>query len=178
MNARRHAAARTHRIPATPEEMLGAYVRAFEACRTEEVADYYLLPCTFIRPDGVWIVQDMPTALVLVGHLLEHARAQGHARTEISGLAVRPLGATLAMLSGTFVRFDSRRAECGRFGFAYIVRAEGSRWRIVVAVAHEPTVLEDRSPKQARTRSRRALVSPRGGEAATPPLGRWSRGQP
>ena len=133
-------------MTASPKEMLEAYVRAFEARRTEEVAVHYFLPCTFIRPDGVWIVSDRPTALVLVDHLLEHARSQGHARTEISCLAVRPLAATLAELSGVFVRYDSNQAECGRFGFTYIVREEASLWRIVVAIAHEANALPGRSP--------------------------------
>lgn len=131
------AVADANRTTASPQEMLEAYVRAFEARRAEEVADFYLLPCTFIRPDGVWVVQDRPTALVLVGHLLEHARSQGHARTEISNLAVRPLAVTLAELCGTFVRYGSNQTECGRFGFTYIVRAEASRWGIVVAIAHD-----------------------------------------
>lgn len=142
--------------------MLAAYVRAFVARRTEEVADFYRLPCTFIRPDGVWIVQDRPTALVLVDHLLEHARSQGLSRTDIAGLVVRPLAATLAELAGTFIRYDADERECGRFGFTYVVRAEASLWKIVVAVAHEPVDLADRPRKEGRKRSRTGAVAPGG----------------
>lgn len=159
MQKRRQDRADGPRIPTSPVEMLAAYVRAFVARRTEEVADFYLLPCTFVRPDGVWIVQDRPTALVLVGHLLDHARSQGHARTETSGLFVRPLAATLAELSGTFIRYDADGSECGRFGFTYVVRADASQWKIVVAVAHEPVDLADRRRKGIGTRPRTGAVA-------------------
>jgi len=79
--------------------MLTAYVRAFEAQQAAEVAPFHDLPCTFIRPDGLWIVQDAATALVLAEHLIEQAQAQGGRRTEISALTVRTLARGLAELS-------------------------------------------------------------------------------
>jgi len=45
----------------TPSEMLGAYVRAFETLRGENVVPFYELPCTFIRPDGAWVVHEADT---------------------------------------------------------------------------------------------------------------------
>ena len=56
----------------TPTDMLTAYVRAFETLRPEAVVPFYDLPCTFVRPDGVWIVQDEAVAVVLVNHLIDH----------------------------------------------------------------------------------------------------------
>ncbi|HQR44565.1 MAG TPA: hypothetical protein PLB02_11540 [Thermoanaerobaculia bacterium] len=122
----------------TPAQTLIAYVRAFETLRAENVVPFYLLPCTFIRPDGVWVVQDPETALALVEHLIEHARAQRYCRTEVSGLTIRPLAATLVELSGVFVRYDDQSSETGRFGFTYLLRADSEAWRIVVAAAHDP----------------------------------------
>jgi hypothetical protein len=121
----------------TPAEMLHAYVRAFETLRGEHVVPFYELPCTFIRPDGVWVVQDAATALVLANHLIEHATAQGYRRTSVTGLGERALAPALAELTGVFVRHDASQAEIARFGFTYIVRLGPDGWRIVVAVAHD-----------------------------------------
>ena len=127
----------------TPTDMLTAYVRAFETLRAEAVVPFYDLPCTFIRPDGVWVVQDEATAVVLVKHLIEHVRSQGYHRTDVSRLAVRALAANLAELEGVFVRYDASQEEIGRFGFTYIVRQDDRGWRIVVAVAHDALGLQE-----------------------------------
>ena len=121
----------------TPLEMLSAYVRAFETLRAEEVVPFYERPCTFIRPDGTWIVQDEATALVLAGHLIEHAKSQGYHRTAMSRVTSRVLAPRLAELSGVFVRYDASDAEVARFGFTYIVRGGLDGWKIVVAAAHD-----------------------------------------
>jgi hypothetical protein len=121
----------------TPLEMLDAYVRAFETLRAEEVVPFYELPCTFLRPDGVWVVQDAASALVLAAHLIEHAQSQGYRRTAVSGVTMRTLAPGLAELCGVFHRYDAADAEIARFGFTYIVRGGSDGWRIVVAVAHD-----------------------------------------
>jgi hypothetical protein len=121
----------------SPLEMLEAYVRAFESLRADAVIPFYELPCTFIRPDGVWVVQDEATALVLAGHLIEHAKGQGYHRTEISELTMRTLAPEMVELNGVFVRFSASRTEISRFGFTYIIRGDVGGWRIVVAVAHD-----------------------------------------
>lgn len=121
----------------SPLEMLEAYVRAFESLRPDEVIPFYELPCTFIRPDGVWVVQDEATALVLADHLIEHAKAQGYHSTEVSELLMRTLAPELVELNGVFVRYGASRSEIGRFGFTYIIRGDSGGWRIVVAVAHD-----------------------------------------
>ena len=121
----------------TPSAMIDAYVRAFETLHGENVVPFYELPCTFIRPDGAWVVQDQATALVLANHLIEHAKAQGYHRTEVVNLMIRALAPGLAELTGVFVRYDESQSEIARFGFTYIVRGGEDRWRIVVAVAHE-----------------------------------------
>jgi hypothetical protein len=94
-------------MPATPVDMLTAYVRAFETMIAEAVVPFYDLPCTFIRPDGVWVVQDAAAAVTLANHLIDHARSQGYQRTDVSRLAVRTLAANLAELKGVFVRYDA-----------------------------------------------------------------------
>jgi len=128
----------------TPSEMLDAYVRAFETLRGENVVPFYQLPCTFIRPDGAWIVQDDATALVLANHLIEHAKGQGYHRTEVVDLTIRALAPELAELTGVFVRYDASASEIARFGFTYIVRGNADQWRIVVAVAHEADTVTTR----------------------------------
>ena len=124
-------------MTAGPSDMLQAYVRAFETLRGENVLPFYALPCTFIRPDGVWVVHDEATALVLANHLIDHANNQGYHRTEVTELAERRLAPGLSELTGVFIRYDASDAEAARFGFSYIVRAGADGWRIVVAVAHD-----------------------------------------
>lgn len=126
------------RMTSTPLQTLDAYVRAFETQRAEAVVPFYELPCTFIRPDGTWMVQDEATALALVNHLIDHARSQGYHRSEISQAVTRPLAAGLAELAGVFIRYDAAGGEIARFGFTYIVRGGPEGWRIVVAAAHDP----------------------------------------
>jgi len=118
--------------------MLEAYVRAFETLRTDDIVPFYMLPCTFIRPDGVWVVQDHETAVVLVNHLIDHAVSQGYRSTTISELTTRQLAPTLAELNGVFSRFDGEGSLIARFGFTYVLRAESDEWKIVVAIAHDP----------------------------------------
>jgi hypothetical protein len=131
----------------SPSQMLTAYVAAFESLRAEAVVPFYHLPCTFIRPDGVWIVQEEAAALGLVRHLIEHARAQRYHTTDVLGLTTRSLAPSLVELSGVFLRRDESQAEIGRFGFTYIVRADSDTWRIVVAVAHDAPSHAVRAPK-------------------------------
>jgi hypothetical protein len=121
----------------TPLELLTAYVRAFETLSAEAVVPFYDLPCTFVSPDGVWVAQNEATAVALVNHLIDHARSQGYHRTDVSGLAIRPLAAGLAELAGVFERYDAAQKRFARFGFTYIVRQGDRGWRIAVAVAHD-----------------------------------------
>ncbi|MBK9317358.1 MAG: hypothetical protein IPM55_24390 [Acidobacteria bacterium] len=116
--------------------MLNTYIRAFESLRADEVVHFYQLPCTFIRPDGVWIVQDEATVLVLVNHLIEHAKAQGYHRTEVSEIKMRTLAQELVELNGVFIRYGASQSEISRFGFTYIIRNNLNKWKIVVAIAH------------------------------------------
>lgn len=121
----------------TPFKMLSMYVRAFESLQAEQVVPFYELPCTFIRSDGVWVVQDEATAFVLANHLIEHAKNQGYHKTEISDVAMRTLAAGLVELTGVFIRYGASQTEIARFGFTYILRANSDTWKIVVAVAHD-----------------------------------------
>jgi hypothetical protein len=134
----------------TPLEMLNAYVSAFETLRAEAVVPFYALPCTFIRPDGTWVVQDEATALVLAAHLIEHATSQAYRRTAVSGVTVRTLAPGLAEIAGVFFRYDAADAEIAKFGFTYIVRGGSDGWRIVVAVAHD--AVTDTTPLPPATR--------------------------
>jgi hypothetical protein len=82
-------------------------------------------------------VQDEAAALVLVAHLIEHAKSQGYRSTAVSELTMRTLAPELAELGGVFVRYDESGAQIARFGFTYIVRGGSAGWRIVVALAHD-----------------------------------------
>ncbi|MGE0646272.1 MAG: hypothetical protein AB7P24_21690 [Nitrospira sp.] len=121
----------------TPLEMLYSYVRAFESLRADDVVSFYELPCTFIRPDGIWVVQDEGTAIALATHLIEHAKEQGYYKTEVREIIMRRLASELVELNGVFVRFGKSQSEIGRFGFTYIVRGNSNGWKIVVAMAHD-----------------------------------------
>jgi ketosteroid isomerase-like protein len=121
----------------SPETMLASYVEAFSSQDADAVVHFYQLPCSFIRPDGVWVASDRETAVTVAAHMIDHARNQGHARTEILGLAVRRLADVLAELSGVFVRYDAANSEIGRFGFTYVARRSDNQWQIVVAIAHD-----------------------------------------
>jgi hypothetical protein len=125
----------------TPSETIRAYVHAFETLHAEEIVPFYFLPCTFIRPDGTWVVQDDGTAVVLVRHLLDHAISQGYRNTVISQLTVRALAPALAEAYGNFERFDAQGASIGRFGFTYVLREVHGQWKIIVAIAHDPSAV-------------------------------------
>ena len=126
-----------------PTEMLNDYVKAFETLEASAVTPFYQLPCTFIRPDGVWVVSDDATAATLAAHLIDHARSQGYRRTETRDLEVKRLAAELAMMTGGFVRYNAAAEEIGRSGFTYIVRRDNSSWKIVVAIAHDANPRRD-----------------------------------
>ncbi len=121
----------------SPEEMLYEYVKAFETLEASAVTPFYQLPCTFIRPDGVWVVSDDATAATLAAHLIDHARSQGYRRTKTLDLEVRRLAAGLALMTGVFARTNAADEEIGRSGFTYVVRRDDGAWKIVVAIAHD-----------------------------------------
>jgi len=127
----------------SPTEMLNEYVKAFETLEASAVIPFYQLPCTFIRPDGVWVVSDDATAVTLAAHLIDHARSQGYRRTETWDLEVRRLASELAIMTGVFVRYNAAAEEIGRFGFTYIVRGDNGSWKIVVAIAHDANPRRD-----------------------------------
>lgn len=120
-----------------PVETLRAYVKAFETLDPEVVFPFYHTPCMFIAPFGVSIASETDAARHTASALIEHARSQGYQRTEITQLRQRNLASSLVSLSGVFVRFGVENLVIGRFGFTYIMRHDGARWRIVVAVAHD-----------------------------------------
>jgi len=91
----------------------------------------------FIAPFGVSLATDADAARHTACALIGHARSQGYRRTEIRQLHVRALASNLASLSGVFVRLGVGDHEIGRFGFSYVMRDDGTGWRIVVAMAHD-----------------------------------------
>jgi hypothetical protein len=122
--------------------MLTACVRAFETLRAEAVVPFYELPCTFIRPDGAWVVQDESTALTLAGHLIEQAISQGYHRTDVARLAVRPL-------APGFMRTERVVEAFRRAGMANKLDGPGGPsettaylGRAVFALATDPRVIE------------------------------------
>lgn len=121
-----------------PEEILRAYLRAFETLDPGALVPFYHLPCMFITSQGVVVVSDAAAALGLATALVQQARAQGYRRSEMPTLEISRLGPGLASASGTFVRLDAAGAELMRFGFTYLLRAEADRWQFVVAAAHPP----------------------------------------
>lgn len=126
--------------PTELENVVPAYVRAFETLEPDAVVPFYGLPCTFIAPHGVFVVSDAGGARALVEKLVADARSRNYRRTEIpGGVAVRRLAANLAAATGTFVRLDASGKEILRFGFTYLLRDDGKGWRIVVAAAHDPS---------------------------------------
>ncbi len=120
-----------------PTETLRAYVRAFETLDPEVVLPFYYCPCMFIAPFGVSLATDADAAHHTASALVYHARSQGYRRTEITQLHQRTLASNLVSLSGVFVRFGTGDNEIGRFGFTYVMRDDGTDWRIVVAMAHD-----------------------------------------
>lgn len=121
-----------------PQAMLRAYVRAFESQDAAAVVRFYGLPCCFVSPMGSIAAADSESARAIVEKMLEQARSQGYRRTEIRNLEVRPLGETLAILSGTFVRFDAADQMIAAFGFGYVTLKSEGRWKIVTAIAYPP----------------------------------------
>lgn len=120
-----------------PAETLRAYVKAFETLDPEVVLPFYHSPCMFVAPFGVSLAADAEAARRTASALIEHARSQGYRRTEMSQLQQKTLASNLVSLSGVFVRFGAGDHEIGRFGFSYVLRDDGTGWRIVVAVAHD-----------------------------------------
>jgi hypothetical protein len=129
--------AEAHSIARDPQEALHAYVRAFETLNPEAVISFYHAPCTFIAPFGVTVAADVEAARRIASALIEHARCQGYRRTDTSQLHTRTLASNLVLLSGVFVRFGATNQEIGRFGFTYVMRDDGTGWRIVTAIAHD-----------------------------------------
>jgi ketosteroid isomerase-like protein len=124
-------------MPQDPESTLRAYVKAFESLDADLLVDFYGLPCLFLAPQGQVVAADAPAARAVASQLMTQAKGQGYRRTEILDLEVRALASELAECRGAFVRLGADGVELLRFGFTYLMRRDGDRWRIVVAAAHD-----------------------------------------
>ena len=122
------------------DELKGAvsdYIRAFETLEPAEIVPFYSVPCMFLAPGHVAAVTDHDSVDRLVALLVEQARNQGYARTEIVGMKTEPLAEDLGSVKGVYVRFDTEGEEIASLGFSYIMRKIGKAWKIAVAVIHE-----------------------------------------
>ncbi len=122
------------------EQTLRDYVRAFEALDADRVAEFYHAPCLFLAPWGETVAATPEQARQIAAQLIEQARSQGYARTEIVDLRVELLAANLGSLQGMFIRRNHAGEEINRFGFRYALRLTPAGWKIVVALAHDPPV--------------------------------------
>lgn len=133
-----------------PVETLSAYVAAFETADPDLVAPFYHSPCLFVAPFGVSLAADPEAARRTASALVAHARSLGYRRTETSRVERRSLASNLVEVTGVFVRFDGQDREIGRFGFTYVLREDGTGWKIVVAVAHDVPPSSDPETPDAR----------------------------
>ena len=129
-----------------PEDTILEYVQAFQSLDPDAVVPYYGLPCMFISPTNTTVVSDADSARALVSLLIGQAKLQNYRRTEIMGsLEVRRLAANLATVAGVYARIGADDIEIMRFGFMYVMRADGDRWKIIVAQAHDAPPVEGKA---------------------------------
>lgn len=121
----------------SPEDTLRAYVTAFETLDVDAFLPYYSVPVVFIA-HLLPIVAESHIARMLASKLVADAKAADYRRTEILDLTTKTLTSTIAMLSGVFVRYNSSNGVIDRSGFTYTMHNDGTRWKIVVAILHDP----------------------------------------
>jgi ketosteroid isomerase-like protein len=118
-------------------EAFRLYTQAFQSLDARAVAAHYHEPAMIITPQGVVPFPTGAAVEEFYGKLMADLPARGYARTELSGLAERPLAAGLGLVTGVGVWRKASGEEIQRFGMTFTLRRSGESWRIVVATIHD-----------------------------------------
>jgi hypothetical protein len=126
---------------AAAAQTLCDYVQAFQSLRPSAVVSYFQLPFVLIADGGVHPLIDSSSLEAFLGQVMDGLKARRFARSEITEMRAHRLSEKLALVSVRRIRYNTDGNELERLGETYTFRRVDERWKIVVAIVHEPLVL-------------------------------------
>lgn len=104
----------------------------------EAILPHYHTPMIVVIPGGVIGINSEDDLRNTFSLILSQYTLAGYGRSEILDLDSRSLGQELAEVGGVAVRYDSEGEEFNRFEFRYVMRKDGTTWRIAAMVNGDP----------------------------------------
>lgn len=120
------------------EEWFRRYFEVFSTLDLEAILPHYHTPMIVVIPGGVIGINSEDDLRNTFSLILSQYTLAGYGRSEILDLDSRSLGQELAEVGGVAVRYDSEGEEFNRFEFRYVMRKDGTTWRIAAMVNGDP----------------------------------------
>ncbi|MBI3696803.1 MAG: DUF4440 domain-containing protein [Acidobacteria bacterium] len=118
--------------------VLTDYYSAVSTLDVQAIPPYFHEPSVLIVPVGGVIATPTHAAITAVfAGFMEALQARGFARTELTSLHVKRLGATTMLAGGIAVRYKTDGQELDRAGVTYLLHKTDSIWKIAVLVVHD-----------------------------------------
>ena len=114
------------------------YAHAFQSLDSDAASSYFHVPCMVISAEGVLVMATPAEVQAFFNRMMDGLKARGYARSEIRSLHAKQVGASIALLSVSRVRYKTNGDELGRLGETYTFRKTDDGWKIVVAAIHDP----------------------------------------
>jgi ketosteroid isomerase-like protein len=118
------------------------YVQAFQTLDRRAVLPYCHVPCMFVSPQGVRIMETPSEVESLFNRVMEGLKARGFAQSRLTDFEVKQMSEDIALVSVSRVRYKTDGSELEQLGETYTFRKTEKDWKIVAAMVHDPdTVL-------------------------------------
>lgn len=120
------------------EDWFRRYFQVFSTQDLESILPHYHTPMIVVVPGGVIGINSEDDLRSTFSLILSQYSLAGYGRSEVLELDSRSLGQDLAEVGGIAARYDSDGGELNRFEFRYVMRHDGSDWRIAAMVNGDP----------------------------------------
>lgn len=121
-------------------QVLDDYYQAFSTLNLQAILSYFHEPSFLMGQGGVAPTSTHAALAAVLTPALDGLRARGYVRSELSNLRLSQLSSTVALASGTAVRYKADGEELERVGVTYLLHKTNSGWKIAVLVAHDPDI--------------------------------------
>ena len=114
------------------------YFRDFSILDLNAIVSYFHLPCTFIVPQGVFVLSSESEVEGFWGPRFDALKTQGFGRTERADTNIKMLNDNTAMASSKAIRYTKDELGLERRGATFALRKTGDSWKIVTLIHHSP----------------------------------------
>jgi len=129
----------THHLQ-TALDTFHRYAQTFEKLNPSTVLSFYHYPAILVSPNKTVAINNWVEGLVTFTFVMLDLKWRGYDHSKTESLSVRQLSDTLAIISGTVIRFKQDETELERFGLAYTLLQVENQWKIVAGMLHDVSI--------------------------------------